>query len=217
MVHAPSKELEKLRWDITDKGYMSERVQENNVWNVMHEPRRFEELVAELSEHSEGDRWPADTPGAGLTKDGGWAISASGCIRMAAVKFFPEPAPFCWPDVGTRHTTALNLAYYLRCGVVLVRSETGQVHIITSSGAKQGRVCRASVAELERVMVQSQDNANVLLEDSHPNGGNAVYEALMFLFCSGKKNKKKERKVSTAESPLALPGIAILRSSITPT
>merc|ERR1719446_901122 len=39
MVHAPSKELETLRWDSTDKGYMSERVQENNVWNVMHEPR----------------------------------------------------------------------------------------------------------------------------------------------------------------------------------
>jgi hypothetical protein len=148
MVHAPTEELERLETECTDDGYMAQCAQELNLWNVTRDPHTFEQLVVNLSEHSEGDVWPDGSLGAGLPKDGAWGISATGVIRLVAVKFLTDAAPYTWPKVGMRRTSGLSIAYRLKFGVVFMRSESGDIFLITADSAKSGRIFKAASSEI---------------------------------------------------------------------
>jgi len=146
VVQAPTEDLAGLLWEFTDDGYLQRRLAQGDAGHVLRSSSRFEEVFAEFSEHAAGDRWPADhsdVDARGRPKDGGLAISPTGAVRLAAVKFRVNlDVPFTWPGTGTRHATAFALAHALDHGIVVVRSDSGGLHVVTSSGARQGNVER---------------------------------------------------------------------------
>jgi len=146
MVQAPTEDLAGLLWEYTDDGYLQRRLAREDAGHVLRFGRRFTAVFAEFSEHAAGDRWPtdhADVDARGRPKDGGLAVSPTGAVRLAAVKFRVNlDVPFTWPGTGTRHATAFALAHALDRGIVVVRSDSGGLHVVTSSGARQGKVER---------------------------------------------------------------------------
>lgn len=145
VVHAPTEELERVVGEPTDDGYLSRRLRRDDISHVVRHDAGFAQVLEEFTEHAEGDRWPPEHPdidARGQPKDGGFAVSATGSLRAAAVKFYTEPGktPFLWPGKGMRHTAALALAYSIKHCAVYVMSESHSLHVITADSAKRGRV-----------------------------------------------------------------------------
>lgn len=144
LVQAPTGVLAELLWEYTDNGYLQRRLGREDAGHVLHSGQRFATTFAEFTEHVAGDRWPADYPdpdARGLPKDGGLAISPTGAVRLAAVKFRVNlDVPFTWAGTGTRHATAFALAHGLSYGLVVARSDAGSVHLVTSRSAREGLV-----------------------------------------------------------------------------
>jgi len=147
VVYAPCAELYRLKGfcEHSDRGYFQDRLRKEKAWQITSS--RFSELFLEFTEHP--DVWSDDykDPCArGLPKDGAVVISASGMVVLAAVKFLLDrlQTTYSWPDVGTRHTTALAVACRIQHGAVLVRSDTGRLSLLTAASAREGHVFQLS-------------------------------------------------------------------------
>lgn len=153
LIHAPTDELKRILGDPTDEGYLETRLHNAEILNVITAGSKFEQVLAEFSEHSETDRWPqdhADAAARGKSKDGAVVISATGNVRGAARQLTTDCSriPFTWPDVGTRHKVSLAIAYNLDYGIAFVRSDSGKLHVVTSHSAKHGVVYGGCVDEM---------------------------------------------------------------------
>lgn len=92
--------------------------------------RVFADLFQQFSEHTADDCWPQSHPGAGKRKDGFWLFNEHG-LKDVAVILRGLPASLnVWPDHGARHTTALEVAEFLKKGIIICRSESGSVHLL---------------------------------------------------------------------------------------
>lgn len=161
LVFAPTTEIHHILWEYTDDGYFRRRLERAKIYDVMDHAVEFGQALGGLSAHEHGDRWPSAHPDAdarGKPKDGGWWISTTGKVRLAAAKFTLFPCPFAWPEVGTRHSAALAVAYSLTQGVVLVVSECQTLHAITASGAQQGMIHRATLIDTRKGLCNQLDN-----------------------------------------------------------
>jgi len=117
------------------KGYMTERLRDVHVTSA-----EFLEAIQELTLHTEDDRWPRGHVAEGLPKDGFTLLDAVSGYRLksaARMVGLPTP-PFIWDNVGTRHLAALAACWAFRSGpsIVMVRSDSGKIHILTSQEAK---------------------------------------------------------------------------------
>lgn len=148
LVHAPTKELERLQWQFSDGGYLQDRFEDEHAYRIFHDG--FTPIFREALLRSQSDRWPSDHPheaARGQPKDGGFAISATGVVRLAAAKFVNIPSPdVTWESMGTRHTTAFNLAHFLKHAVVYVGSDAGTLHVLTAGCARKLEVFRVAPA-----------------------------------------------------------------------
>merc|ERR1711879_49468 len=71
----------------------------------------------------------------GQPKDGAILLSTSGYRVKCAVKLVGLPrADNTWTGVGTRHEAALQVASFLHQCLVLVRSDSGMIHILIHHG-----------------------------------------------------------------------------------
>jgi len=94
---------------------------------------RFADAFREFTLHSDNDRWPDDhtDPGArGQPKDGAFLLSTRGYRVKCAAKLLGLPPAGKWESVGTKHEAALACAAAVAGSVVLVRSDSGSVHLV---------------------------------------------------------------------------------------
>merc|ERR1711957_644485 len=90
----------------------------------------FQDRFRQFSKHDKGNRWPHGYPGSGKPKDGAWLFNERG-LQDVAVKLRGLPASSKeWPACGTRHETALEVAEFLREGIIICRSDSGSIHVL---------------------------------------------------------------------------------------
>lgn len=109
-------------------GYMTQKLRCKHISSHKHTRK-----VQAFAEHTSNDRWPQGHEAANSPKDGYTLYGVSGYCRLAAARLVGLPAAQCtWERVGMRHTTALQTCWALRgqAAVVMVRSETGRVHVL---------------------------------------------------------------------------------------
>merc|ERR1712176_386873 len=96
----------------------------------------------EFTEHTSTDRWPEDyciKKLRGRPKDGCWIWGLSGTLLRVAVQLTVTSLPLCnWANTGTRHMAGLRAAGVIPRGAVMIRSESGQFHLLTARSVKQG-------------------------------------------------------------------------------
>jgi len=113
---------------VSDGGYMTQRLRNTRVTD-----ERFADAFREFTLHSDNDRWPDDhtDPGArGQPKDGAFLLSTRGYRVKCAAKLLGLPPAGKWESVGTKHEAALACAAAVAGSVVLVRSDSGSVHLV---------------------------------------------------------------------------------------
>jgi hypothetical protein len=143
-VFAPTEDLLSIPYELSDKGAFEAVLKTMEVYNVLDENDRFPDVFDQFSEKAKDDIWQDNARLVrdhdvlkGMRKDGGFAVSASGCIRLAAAKFevpsSKHNSNFRWPGMGTRHGSALAVCCGLTHGAVFVRSEKGDVYVLTKS------------------------------------------------------------------------------------
>jgi len=129
IVIAPRTSLNRLFFETTDSGYLTQRLHGVSVHSA-----EFEDVLMDFAAHTDTDCWPIDyhDPRArGLPKDGAILLSPEGYSLKGAAKVVGLPrAPCQWAGHGTRHETALAVAAYLDQAVVLVRSSNGHMHCL---------------------------------------------------------------------------------------
>mmetsp|Transcript_51901 Transcript_51901/g.150795 ORF Transcript_51901/g.150795 Transcript_51901/m.150795 type:complete len:588 (-) Transcript_51901:182-1945(-) len=111
-----------------DEGYMTETLR-----GIHISEDRFANAFGEFTKHSDTDRWPLDYPdenARGKPKDGAWLISKSGYRMKCATKLLGLAPAVAMANVGTRHEAALSTAWAVPDSFVLVRSDSGSVHLI---------------------------------------------------------------------------------------
>merc|ERR1740121_456062 len=116
----------------SDGGYMTQRLRGVPVGHP-----DFAKAFAEFTEHSDTDRWPLSHPdeaARGQPKDGAFLISFSGYRTKCAAKVLGLRPPMAWRGVGTKHEAALACAWAVCGSVVLVRSDSGALHVIWRRG-----------------------------------------------------------------------------------
>jgi len=107
-------------------GYMTQRLR-----NATVESDAFRKAIVEFTSRGEHDRWLAHEEASGLPKDGFFLVDWTGRLYKCAVRIEGLPStPLMWKKVGCRHMTAMQMCYASRDanGIVIVRSDTGDVH-----------------------------------------------------------------------------------------
>mmetsp|Transcript_33608 Transcript_33608/g.85110 ORF Transcript_33608/g.85110 Transcript_33608/m.85110 type:complete len:643 (+) Transcript_33608:56-1984(+) len=118
----------------SDGGYMTGRLR-----GIPVSHPDFARAFQEFTEHSATDRWPVNHPHSaarGQPKDGAFLISFSGYRKKCAAKILGLRPPMAWRGVGTKHETALACAWAVRDSVVLVRSDSGTLHVLWRRGSR---------------------------------------------------------------------------------
>ena len=136
------------RSDAFPDGYMTERLRDVPVDSV-----EFLEALQDFSSHSDTDRWPADHEASSLPKDGFTLVDGISGRRLkcaARMVGLPMP-PYKWDNVGTRHLAALAACWAFRLGpsIVMVRSDSGHVHVLHAFDEKHGVVALCLTGEDE--------------------------------------------------------------------
>merc|ERR1712151_49901 len=70
----------------------------------------------------------------GQPKDGAFLIGFSGYRAKCAAKILGLRPPMAWRGVGTKHEAALACAWAVRGSVVVVRSDSGTLHVLWRRG-----------------------------------------------------------------------------------
>ena len=121
----------------------------HNVWNLASVESRgkhvcedgFLQAVIDFASHDLQlqDRWPPGHVAENLPKDGCYVVTREGFCPLAAIKLtgLPADAPFDWVGRGTKHSSALLVAWGLRrsAHAVIVGSESGAVHGLVASSS----------------------------------------------------------------------------------
>lgn len=131
--------------DRFSRGYMSQQLEGMHIEDPKHQI-----LLHDFAEHTANDRWPGGHDAEGLPKDGYNLYDMSGLCCLAAVRLEGlGAAPYQWPNVGMRHTTALQLCWALALDgssvVVVVRSDSGSFHVLSTGGKTVEVHCLSSV------------------------------------------------------------------------
>lgn len=123
-----------IDFQVTDRnenfpeGYMTEQLKDVHVGSSA-----FAAKLQEFAKHTDDDRWPPGHAAAGLPKDGFVLLSSQGFRLKCAARLTGLPTPpFRWDNVGSRHLSALAAcwAFRLQPSIVIVRSETGKIHVL---------------------------------------------------------------------------------------
>lgn len=129
IIVAPRADLAKLEGHNSDDGHMEE-VMQCGITRVHH--HIFKKALRKARMHTHNDRDPVT----GLPLDGAFLISSGGVVERAMIKLKNISSEVAWPGHGTRHDTAFGVARLLTNGCVFVASDSGEVHVITSHGAR---------------------------------------------------------------------------------
>merc|ERR1712039_646114 len=115
-----------------DSGYMTDRLR-----GVHIDDERFAVAFSEFTLASKNDRWPVDHPdeaARGKPKDGAFLVSTTGYRIKCAAKLLGLAPAGAWPNVGTKHETALSCAWLVQGSFVFVASDTGSRHLALRDG-----------------------------------------------------------------------------------
>lgn len=157
LVIAPTPQVVRLQGHvrIADEGYLTRRLKDVHISS-----QEFETVLEAATEHTDNDRWPedcADEEARGQPKDGAIVLTTEGYRWCAAAKLIGLPtAPYSWPGVGTRHEAALQVACFLEKCVVMVRSDSGKVHVL-SKRQEELKILRVHSTEPEEEDVEEED------------------------------------------------------------